>query len=423
MYDTSKKKFEKIKSLSGCTRCSFLNHPTGDCKFNFRTNCQNCGKLHQTYLCMKDSASSKEKSASSKDGSKSAIFSVSTVPSEATISAACSGAGYTVDSNSIILPTFTADVCGPSDTKQVRFFRDGGCQRSFCERSLANQMNLRILQDNVHITIDGFNDSRNISTKIVSLPIEIAGIKHEISAICLDKIRTSFYAKNISNIARSFAQKGYSLADKWLINNHDDMVSNIGVVLGTDDDDVIPMTPILFGDSDRKSSFLDTAAGIVLSGNINRIQENLPYLPTRFGTSCSAVALRSVPFIGKTVNDSVDEPHAYTTVDKEFDEKYETSMIQDELRNLDVDLNEVLDIADISDENDRMSKINASLVRDTLENTSRDSSGRLVVPLLWNPTNSHLLAKNFYLSKQLLNSTYKKLAKEPLKLEMYGKRF
>ena len=95
-------------------------------------------------------------------------------------------------------------------------------------------------------------------------------------------------------------------------------------------------------------------------------------------------------------------------------------MIQDELRNLDVDLNEVLNIVDISDENDRMSKINASLDRYTLENISRDSSGRLVVPLWWNSTNSHLLAKNFYLSKQLLKSTYQKLAKEPLKLEMYG---
>ena len=58
------------------------------------------------------------------------------------------------------------------------------------------------------------------------------------------------------------------------------------------------------------------------------------------------------------------------------------------------------------------------IVEDTLAKTTRDETGRLIMPLLWDSRTSHLLGSNFSLCKNILNSSLTKLEKEPEKLEM-----
>ena len=55
-----------------------------------------------------------------------------------------------------------------------------------------------------------------------------------------------------------------------------------------------------------------------------------------------------------------------------------------------------------------------------LENTTREPDGRLLVPLTWNNSNSHLLSQNYKLSIQILKSSFAKLSSDPLKLKLYN---
>ena len=53
-----------------------------------------------------------------------------------------------------------------------------------------------------------------------------------------------------------------------------------------------------------------------------------------------------------------------------------------------------------------------------LNNVERTDDGRLVVPILWNEKNSHMLAKNFKLAKNILLSNLKKYKNDHEKLLM-----
>jgi len=55
IYDSPKKKIEKLRLLNACTRCSFFNHKTNNCKFKFKSPCRHCNGDHMSYLCMKNS--------------------------------------------------------------------------------------------------------------------------------------------------------------------------------------------------------------------------------------------------------------------------------------------------------------------------------------------------------------------------------
>ena len=53
-----------------------------------------------------------------------------------------------------------------------------------------------------------------------------------------------------------------------------------------------------------------------------------------------------------------------------------------------------------------------------IDNIERADDGRLIVPILWNERNSHMLANNFNLSKNILMSNLKKYKNYPAKLNM-----
>ena len=53
-YPTARNKFDKLRSIKACTRCSFSNHETGVCQFKFKTNCHHCDREHMSYLSLKN---------------------------------------------------------------------------------------------------------------------------------------------------------------------------------------------------------------------------------------------------------------------------------------------------------------------------------------------------------------------------------
>ena len=72
---------------------------------------------------------------------------------------------------------------------------------------------------------------------------------------------------------------------------------------------------------------------------------------------------------------------------------------------------------------DVSSEVNKDLVKFTLDKTTRNDNGRLVMPLMWRSDVCHLLAKNLNLSKAILNSNFKKLKKKPEYLNMIDESF
>ena len=66
--------------------------------------------------------------------------------------------------------------------------------------------------------------------------------------------------------------------------------------------------------------------------------------------------------------------------------------------------------------NDESVELHDTLVDYALKNISRDSDGRIKVPLLWNGQVSHHLGKNKNLSKAILKSNLKNLSGKHLKL-------
>lgn len=79
------------------------------------------------------------------------------------------------------------------------------------------------------------------------------------------------------------------------------------------------------------------------------------------------------------------------------------------------------DYLDYTDQhnNSDCSEQNRKIIEYVMKNYSRDSDGRIVVPALWNDSVKHLLPNNFDLAEKIVRSLYKKLKKDPSKLEQY----
>ena len=71
-----------------------------------------------------------------------------------------------------ILPTFTCSVGG----KFARVLKDSGCQLNFISDSLAKSCNSRTLDNEVSITVNGFNTAREYITKIVEVKLALGKI-------------------------------------------------------------------------------------------------------------------------------------------------------------------------------------------------------------------------------------------------------
>ena len=156
--------------------------------------------------------------------------------------------------------------------------------------------------------------------------------------------------------------------------------------------------------------------------------ENLVHLPSKIEVGIYTANLScNVPFVGpESPDDSVPPAESNIAVginDTQIDCKFDQKFLSDELKDLNIKFNETLNIAEVSDENLDVNEINLKLVNYILQNTTRDTDGRLVMPLAWNDRNYHLLSNNFQLCKQILSSTHKKLQKDPTKLAMYDAVF
>lgn len=260
VYDSPSKKITKLKQINACTKCSFKSHNTRECRFKFKSPCVHCKQFHMSFLCGK---------YSNDNGTTNANCS--------TVSISYTG---NLPDKSIMLHTMTCDIIGRKNNGTVRLLKDSGCQRNFITEDAAKFYDFPIIKSNVLINVRGFHAKRTIKTNIVKVSLVINNTVECIEAFCVNSIDIAINIPMLGEIVNKFRANGYTLADKFLLhNNRSNEVSNISLVLGTEVDYLLPVKSVVFGTSDKKSSFIETPLGVIPTGCMDTMIVNLNDLP------------------------------------------------------------------------------------------------------------------------------------------------
>ena len=278
-YPTNSDKFTKLRNMKGCTQCGFVNHDTKSCKFQFKSNCRYCDMPHKSYLCLKyKSKYASGANATAIGNDSSSVTEIETQNQYSYVEA------YPLHfKNDMILPTLTGYITGENYEAKIRIFKDGGCQQTFIDSSVAKSLNLPVITDNIVLTIHGFNTSRKVSTKLVKLNLKLGDQIFPHEAICIDDIRTQFSVEGVGKLVKKFHEKGYTMADTKFTPDTDGVVNDIDCTLGTDADHLLAMCYKTFGETSEPhtlSSYIETPQGVVLSGSLSRMIKNAEYLPS-----------------------------------------------------------------------------------------------------------------------------------------------
>ena len=122
-----------------------MNHRSKDCRFKFSSPCRICKGQHLTYLC---SSSSERLEPNEAVRSKlSAVYFNSTIQSDR-----------------VLLPTFSCPIALKGGEYFVRVLYDTGCQRNFVSKRIAEKHDLRVVQSGVQLVIQGFNSQKELAT-------------------------------------------------------------------------------------------------------------------------------------------------------------------------------------------------------------------------------------------------------------------
>ena len=290
-FDTCQSKLEKLSNLNICVKCSNLNHESNTCHFKFNSRCRHCSGWHFSFLCNKGS-DSKNTNVSDKPGVESGAVSTSKNSNNNTRSVPKSNKpssnsnketssctlnvteAFPSDNfGDAILPTFTCFL----GNRKIRGLKDTGCQTNLICSSIADELNLKVVQDDIVLTINGINKSQQYSTKLVEANLKFGDTVKSLHALCLPSININLKLPCLGQIVQGFTERGYVLADEHLTTD-DKFISNIDFILRTGSSYCLPHSEHLFG-LEGLSLYSQTSLGVLLSGDINQMLVDLPYLP------------------------------------------------------------------------------------------------------------------------------------------------
>ena len=395
-YSTADTKIKRVNELNGCTRCGYLNHQIANCKFKFHTRCRLCNAWHMTYLCT-NSGENKVNAKSSKiepkdlkenkvkskvNSNKPETFSNTMI---ATTVLECD-----LNENSI-LPTFLCKV----GENTVRCLKDGGCQVNLISENIVNKLNFKIIKQCVNITINGINGPKIYSSKIVESVFTFGSKNYILKAFTLPSINIKIKLDGLSGLAQNFVQKGHKLADAKLLQNSD-LIDDIGFILGSGSGYCLPGNEIVFG-TENKSIYSVTPIGIMLSGNISQLLNDIQFIPENFNEQNAFI---------NTVNSKLDNfcidlglKNSNVCLDED------TESVRNKILEANIDIldSEALNYLNVDDRqyDGSVSETNQKMIEFVLDNTVREVDGRLRMPLMWKTSNSHLLGQNLNLSKSI----------------------
>lgn len=451
VYKDADAKLKRIKELKGCERCGGVSHNSSSCKFKFKYKCH-CNEWHVSFLCRKP-----------KPVREPALVTPnSTEPTNMVTHAKTMSLALENDS---VLPTFT---CLLKGEHKLRCLKDSGSQSNFISLDLANKFNLKVLQDKIMLRLKGINTIKTHDTKLVEVPISIKEKTYTIPAICVPELDVVCKFNNLTNLAMAFVDKGYQLADDYLLAGGD-VINNIKFMLGTKSAYCLKTTEVSFGPNED-SIYANTVQGVMLVGDVSRALENSRFLPenrdvfagcslappssTESSSYLEAIATdpSNVTITDSSNNSNVSnaasvdwnisnlsisssshESNSEINSGKNDNELVsdvpmlvmETSalFVTDSRCNISPeDLNaateEMLNRSCIEHTNydnlsydQETSDTNRKLINWALDSVERSPDGRIILPLLWNSNSKHLLGQNRNLAMAILKSNYKKLIK------------
>ena len=283
-FYSAKEKVDKLNTLGGCTKCGNLNHTIGDCSFKLKFRCCHCKKWHFKSLCT-DKAT--EFDSKVKDSKKFV-----TVESNTRV------VSLPYYKSGSILPTFVSMVKG----RLCRGLIDRASEGSFVTEKLASSLGLKVIHDNVNLTVNGFNGPQNYVSKVVETPIEIAGSDSRILALVIPDVHMCLNLPNIGLVIDSFKQKGYKLVDS-LLRHKTNKIDKIDFVLGADYSRLILGKDIPFG---RVSLHIESNVGTLLIGNLQKLKADLSSLPNVNSVTSNLACIEGSPRMGERCAYSVN---------------------------------------------------------------------------------------------------------------------
>lgn len=268
VYKEPQKKVKRLKDLCGCLTCGRLGHLAVDCIVKLKP-CFKCGDKHMSYLCSKVGPPHSSKSNTRSEQIPSTSNNLVTF-------------GVNSDQfNDVVLPTLTVNYKSKRNGKGrlARLFCDLGSQTSFVKGNPETIPKCEFVRE-VKINITGINSDKEVSSSLVTFPVFINGVgERTIQAVCIDKISSEFTAPNLKDLSDKLKTKGYPLADTQIIS---DSVSDVQILLGSDQSHIIPFKQITFGNNSSANSCLfETPGGVMLSGSVSKYLSNLESLPDK----------------------------------------------------------------------------------------------------------------------------------------------
>ena len=422
-FSTPHQKLDKLKSLNGCTKCGSLNHCTEKCTFRFRRKCYHCSGWHFSFLCIKAPTSQPKKD--NLPPAKGA----NAVPAAEQANVASGLVVFPNIASDSVLPTFTFSISGHDNL--LRGLKDSGSQSTFVSKKLYDLHRFETINDNISLSITGFNGTKSYKSKVVKVPIRIRDSSFSVSAMVVPDIDIKLNLPLLGTVVEAFQNKGYCFGDALLTKSTQE-IGNIEVLLGSDAAHCILGKDVMFGET-KPSIFIESYAGIMLAGNIKNFVDNLSYLPS------SSDLVYSMKPSASSINSSVNVmTHSFLcfdfifpSLDEIHDLDYEGlktecnfSVLNNKGKLIESKLQEATDQIlesecrkfinyDETVYEDETMGLNKKLIDFALKNISRDNDGRVKVPLLWNGKVTHLLSKNENLAKVILKSNLKRLKSKP----------
>ena len=408
-YVSAEAKIARLESLNGCVKCTNLDHDAARCKFRFRKPCNRCENWHFTFICpnlqnANDSYSSqrtKQNINLKRESSNKLVVTSSMLQS-----------GSRLDS---VLSTLT---CCLGKGEVVRVLRDSGSQLNFISNSLLSKSEHTVIENNFNLTINGFNGSKKYSCQLISMPIFFNnGKTHVIEFVALpaECIDINIKLPKLSKIVQSFLLKDYRMADTFL-SEGSDSIKNVNMILGSDASYCFHDEFVHFGE---KSVFNNSDCGVMLMGNIPRLLSDVPHLLKN--TSCESFEetgmlrgetdlsdLRAFSY-ACNIKSSSDLPHESPVFTRD------ENII--EFQGLEEKCSDMLNVDTETSREDSV-ELNDKLIDYLLNSYTRDETGRLIMPLLWNGKVKHLLPRNYFLARNILFSTLKKHGKNDVHMQL-----
>ena len=130
------------------------------------------------------------------------------------------------NSNNII-PTFTENFESQPNVS-VRCMYDTAAQTSFITENAFNKLNCEVIKSKISVNIVGFNEYKQVDSKLVKLVTRMNGCSRSFNAIVVTEICTKITGK-FNPVVQAFEKAQLPLADKNLGNS-----STVVIIIGID---------------------------------------------------------------------------------------------------------------------------------------------------------------------------------------------